>query len=99
MAPMAEPMRKPRQPRGAAGGKRNLPDQVQRRQRARALDKRVQRATAEAQQDQAFDLLAKAFDDHSGGLVYLRVDPVFDSIRADPRFTDLIRRVGLPAAK
>jgi uncharacterized protein (TIGR02996 family) len=51
------------------------------------------------QQDQAFDWLAKAFDDHSGGLVYLRVDPVFDSIRADPRFADLIRRVGLPAAK
>jgi hypothetical protein len=50
---MAEPMRKPRQARGAAGGKRHLPDQVARRQRARALDKRVQRAAAEVQQDQA----------------------------------------------
>jgi serine/threonine protein kinase/tetratricopeptide (TPR) repeat protein len=51
------------------------------------------------ERDQAFDWLGKAFTDHSAGLVYLRVDPVFDPISADPRFTDLVRRVGLPAPK
>jgi tetratricopeptide (TPR) repeat protein len=49
--------------------------------------------------DEAFDWLARAFADRSAGLVYLKVDPVFDSIGADARFADLVRRVGLPSAK
>ena len=46
--------------------------------------------------DQAFEWLQKAFEDRSGWLIYLKVDPLFDPIRSDPRFTDLVRRVGLP---
>jgi serine/threonine protein kinase/tetratricopeptide (TPR) repeat protein len=49
--------------------------------------------------DEAFDWLAKAFDDRSAALVYLKVEPAFDPIRSDPRFTDLVRRVGLQPAK
>jgi len=48
---------------------------------------------------EAFAWLSKAFDDRSAGLVYLKVDPVFDSISTDARFADLVRRIGLPSAK
>jgi serine/threonine-protein kinase len=47
------------------------------------------------QKDQAFDWLQKAYEDRSAGLVYLKIDPAFDNIRSDPRFIDLLRRVGL----
>jgi tetratricopeptide (TPR) repeat protein len=45
--------------------------------------------------DQAFDWMQRAYDDRSAWLVYLKVDPLFDSVRQDVRFTDLLRRVGL----
>jgi serine/threonine-protein kinase len=45
--------------------------------------------------DQAFDWIQKAYDDRSAWLVYLKVDPLFDNVRQDARFTDLLRRVGL----
>jgi serine/threonine protein kinase/tetratricopeptide (TPR) repeat protein len=45
--------------------------------------------------DQAFDWIQKAFDDRSAWLVYLKVDPLFDGIRQDARFTDLMRRISL----
>ena len=45
--------------------------------------------------DQAFDWIQKAYEDRSAWLVYLKVDPLFDSVRQDARFTDLLRRVGL----
>jgi serine/threonine protein kinase/tetratricopeptide (TPR) repeat protein len=45
--------------------------------------------------NQAFDWLQKAYEDRSAGLLYLKVDPAFDSVRSDPRFIDLLRRIGL----
>src|SRR6202795_165536 len=45
--------------------------------------------------NQAFDWLQKAFEDRSAGLLYLKVDPAFDSVRSDPKFIDLVHRVGL----
>jgi len=45
--------------------------------------------------DQAFTWLQKAYLERSWYLVLLRVDPRLDSLRSDPRFQDLVRRVGL----
>ncbi len=42
------------------------------------------------------DLLEQAYDAHDAELQYLRTAPYYDHIRADARFQNLIRRVGLP---
>jgi serine/threonine protein kinase len=59
------------------------------------------RATAEvyiglAERDQAFFWLGKAIEERDGWLVHLRGDPRYDALRSDPRFADLVRRIGLP---
>ncbi len=48
------------------------------------------------QKDQAFEWLSKACDDHVGRLVNLKVLPIFDPLRSDPRFQDLLRRMNFP---
>lgn len=44
----------------------------------------------------AFEWLEKAYREHSSWLAYLRVEPRLDPLRSDSRFTDLLRRIGLP---
>ena len=44
--------------------------------------------------DQAVIWLEKAYSQHSS-LTTLKVDPIYDPLRSDPRFQDLLRRVGL----
>ena len=46
--------------------------------------------------DQAFRWLNTAYQDRDGGLVNLKTDFVLDPIRSDPRFAELVRKVGLP---
>ena len=45
--------------------------------------------------DRAIAWLEKAFAQRSNGLTGLKVDPMYDPLRGDPRFQDLLRRVGL----
>jgi hypothetical protein len=45
--------------------------------------------------DRAFAWLEKAYQERSNYLAYLNVFPGVDSLRADPRFQDLVRRIGL----
>jgi TolB-like protein/Tfp pilus assembly protein PilF len=45
--------------------------------------------------DQAFAWLEQAYKEQSNILQFLKVHPYFDPIRADPRFANLVRRVGL----
>jgi len=46
--------------------------------------------------DQAFVLLEKALDERDNMMVLLKVEPMFDPFRSDPRFANLLRRVGFP---
>jgi serine/threonine protein kinase/Tfp pilus assembly protein PilF len=48
---------------------------------------------------QAFSWLEKACDDHSQWLSEIRVDPAFDSLRADQRFVTLLRRMNPTSSK
>jgi tetratricopeptide (TPR) repeat protein len=45
--------------------------------------------------DQAMAWLEKAYEVRDPWLTGLKVDPIFDSLRSDPRFVDLLHRVGL----
>ena len=45
--------------------------------------------------DAAFEWLDKAYAERFGWLIFLNVDPKFDKLRSDPRFTDLLRRLNL----
>ena len=45
--------------------------------------------------DQSVAWLEKAYAAHSNELVSLKVSPEYDSLRSDPRFQDLLRRVAL----
>jgi TolB-like protein/DNA-binding winged helix-turn-helix (wHTH) protein/tetratricopeptide (TPR) repeat protein len=49
------------------------------------------------QKDEAFIWLEKAFQEHTGDLMKLNSYPMWDSLRSDGRFKDLVRRVGLPS--
>lgn len=45
---------------------------------------------------EVFRLLEKGYQQRSAGMAYLAVDPFWDNVRSDPRFADLLRRMGLP---
>jgi tetratricopeptide (TPR) repeat protein len=45
--------------------------------------------------DQAFAWLDKAYEERSGAMCWIKIEPKFDPLRSDPRFIDLLRRMGL----
>jgi tetratricopeptide (TPR) repeat protein len=45
--------------------------------------------------EQALTWLEKAYRQHSSMMTWLKTDPRFDGIRGEPRFQELMRRVGL----
>jgi hypothetical protein len=45
---------------------------------------------------EAFEFLEAAYQERNGVLPFLGVLPALDNIRSDPRFADLLRRLGLP---
>jgi TolB-like protein/Tfp pilus assembly protein PilF len=49
------------------------------------------------QVDKTFEWLDKAVEERSDWLIWLGIEPGFDSLRADPRFDDVMRRIGLSA--
>jgi len=51
--------------------------------------------TGLGKKQEAFKWLEEAYDAHDVGLLYLKIDPCLDPLRSDPRFDNLMRRVGL----
>jgi eukaryotic-like serine/threonine-protein kinase len=52
------------------------------------------------EKDNAFKWLEKGYDERSlGGGETIKVDPIWDSLRSDPRFADLLRRMNLPSER
>ena len=47
------------------------------------------------EKDQAFQWLEKSYQDHAPDIALIKVDPTLDSLHSDPRFADLVRRMGL----
>ena len=47
------------------------------------------------EKDQAFEWLETAYDQRDGQLSFLNVMPLWDPLRDDPRFHDLLRRMNL----
>jgi eukaryotic-like serine/threonine-protein kinase len=45
--------------------------------------------------DPAFEWLERAYEERNGFLVFLRVEHAFNPLHSDPRFSDLVRRIGL----
>ena len=86
-----------------AGGYRGaLKEWVRRMEMARAQGENIpsnmlaQVYTYLSDRDHAFAWLEKAYEERDTALQGLKVDPTWDNIRPDPRFQDLVRRVGLP---
>ena len=46
--------------------------------------------------DKAFAWLERAFEERSVNMPFLKVHPLLDTLHSDPRFQDLVRRVGFP---
>jgi tetratricopeptide (TPR) repeat protein len=46
--------------------------------------------------DETFRWLQTAYEERSPGLTWVKVEPMLDNVRSDPRYGDLVRRMGLP---
>ena len=55
--------------------------------------RRAEIYAALGEKDKAFEWLQKAYEDHF--IMAIRVEPVYDPLRSDPRFADLLRRMNL----
>lgn len=51
------------------------------------------------EKDEAFRWLDRAFEEHSASMVSFTSYPEFRSLRSDPRFADLLRRIGIDPAR
>lgn len=47
-------------------------------------------------EERAFEWLEKSYEQRGPWLIHLKVDPMFDSLRSDPRFQDLLERMNFP---
>jgi tetratricopeptide (TPR) repeat protein len=45
--------------------------------------------------DKAFESLERGYQVRSAGLIYLHLDPGYEPLRGDPRYAEMVRRIGL----
>ena len=83
---------------GKSGEARKILGELEQRSKHKYLSPVIIAAlhAALGEEDQAFTLLDKAYDERDTLLLLLKVEPMFDPLRSDPRFTVLLRRVGFP---
>jgi tetratricopeptide (TPR) repeat protein len=55
--------------------------------------------TRAGKNDEALEWLEKAYEAHDGNMPYLSVDPIFDGLRDNPRFNELLRKMNLPVGE
>jgi len=81
----------------AAGGWQGFLREMTRNSRAPEVRPLVKAAMyAElGEKDKALEALNRMYEERRAGLLGIKVDPRFDKLRSDPRFQDLLRRVGL----
>jgi lipopolysaccharide biosynthesis regulator YciM len=48
------------------------------------------------QKQQALEWLSKACDEHTIFVLFIKTDPLYDDLRADPRFQELVKRIQVP---
>ena len=48
-----------------------------------------------SENDRAFEWLDKALEKRFPPLIYLEVNPIWDNLRSDPRYEEMLRRIGL----
>jgi TolB-like protein/DNA-binding winged helix-turn-helix (wHTH) protein/cytochrome c-type biogenesis protein CcmH/NrfG len=49
------------------------------------------------QRDEAFKWLDRAYAQHDGGLIFIKIDPLLKNLHGDPRYTAFLKKIHLPA--
>jgi tetratricopeptide (TPR) repeat protein len=49
-----------------------------------------------ADKEATISWLKKGYEERNDDMIYMKIEPVLDPVRSDPRFRDLIRRIGFP---
>jgi TolB-like protein/Tfp pilus assembly protein PilF len=82
---------------GDAAGARNALSELQRLADSRYVSSLYIAAiyTGLGEKSTALDWLDRAYEERSDRLVYLAVDPIADPLRSDPRFTELLHKIGV----
>jgi len=47
------------------------------------------------EKDKAFEWINKAYEEHAGQMIFIKVDPWIKNLRSDPRYKELLKKVGL----